>query len=113
MTPSNMISVIVATFFVVFMDARRYLSAPLCSQAKRFKRFFGHTSGAIEQTRLRRISHSRNQVKIAGVTPHAALLVVGYFWNGKIGRYEPRCAVILACPMDSHASCGTTRLLRP
>src|SRR6266568_2167960 len=27
MTPSNMISVIVATFFVVFMDARRYFSA--------------------------------------------------------------------------------------
>src|SRR5205823_12539835 len=41
MTPSNMISVIVATFFVVFMQARRYFSAPLCSQAKRFAKLSG------------------------------------------------------------------------
>src|SRR5229473_1783245 len=38
MTPSNMISVIVATFFVVFIEARRYFSPPLCSEAERFKR---------------------------------------------------------------------------
>ena len=41
MTPSNMISVIVATFFVVFMQARRYFSALLCSQAKRFAKLSG------------------------------------------------------------------------